>query len=100
MAKINITSHSATPKTAERRRNLQFGNKSTQELLEIDSGITVLIRQLISDDDNNFSADEMFGVFRVLLMQSDIQWEILCRIPTEQLEKIPDNEEGDDEEKK
>ncbi len=92
MAKLNITSHETKPKTAETRRNLQFGNKSIQELLEIDSGITVLIRQLISDDNNNFSADEMFGVFRVLLMQSDIQWEILCRIPTEQLEKIPNNE--------
>ncbi len=97
MAKVNITSPSATPKTAEKRRNLQFGNQSAQELLEIDSGITVLIRQLISDDNNNFSADEMFGVFRVLLLQSDIQREILCRIPTEQLEKIPNNEEGDDE---
>jgi len=95
MAKVNITSPSATPKTAEKRRNLQFGNQSAQELLEIDSGITVLIRHLIADDNNNFSAEEMFGVFRVLMMQSDIQWEILCRIPTEQLEKIPNNEGGE-----
>ncbi len=92
MTKVNITSHSATPKTAEKRRNLQFGNQSAQELLEIDSGITTLVRHLIADDDNSYSDNEMFGVFRVLLMQSDIQWEILCRIPTEQLEKIPNDE--------
>ena len=92
MAKINITSHSATPKTAEKRRNLQFGNQSAQELLEIDSGITTLVRHLIADDDNRDSDNEMFGVFRVLQLQNDIQWEILCRIPTEQLEKIPNND--------
>ncbi len=92
MTKVNITSHSATPKTAESRKNTQFGNQSVQELLEIDSGITTLVRHLIADDDNNYSDNEIFGVFRVLLMQSDIQWEILCRIPTEQLEKIPNDE--------
>ena len=64
---------------------------SIRELLETDSGITFLVRQLVSDTKNNFTNDEMFGVYRVLLFQTEIQKEIISRLPFQTLEKIPEN---------
>jgi len=61
-------------------------NKSLRELIETDSGITFLMRQLVADTENSFSDDEMFNVFQVLIMQSEIQEEILSRIPDKHLD--------------
>ncbi len=59
---------------------------SIRELLEIDKGITTLFTVFLSDTDNQFNEDEMFNVWRVLKLQSNIQSEILSRLSFQTLE--------------
>ena len=57
-----------------------FTNYNLRELLNMDRGITELI-QLITCSDHMFDEKQMTSVYHVVLLQSDIQKEIMSRIP-------------------